>query len=80
MTVFEYLQAHPNATSGEIAKGMNKKTPAVAGVLSQLYTTGRVVKSGVRNGIPTYRINDLPFGCSSSLNIMFNQLLKGARQ
>lgn len=25
MTVFEYLQAHPNATSGEIAKGMNKK-------------------------------------------------------
>ena len=30
MTVFEYLQAHPNTTSGEIAKGMNKKTPAVA--------------------------------------------------
>jgi hypothetical protein len=26
MTVFEYLQSHPNATSGEIAKGMNKKT------------------------------------------------------
>ena len=25
MTVFEYLQAHPNTTSGEIAKGMNKK-------------------------------------------------------
>nr|DAD73499.1 MAG TPA: Z DNA-binding protein [Myoviridae sp. ctzA421] len=23
MTVFEYLQAHPNTTSGEIAKGMN---------------------------------------------------------
>nr|WP_249532209.1 hypothetical protein [Escherichia coli] len=25
MTVFEYLQAHPNATSAEIAKGLNKK-------------------------------------------------------
>lgn len=50
MTVFEYLQAHPNTTSGEIAKGMNKKTPAVAGALSQLYGTGRIVKSGVRKG------------------------------
>lgn len=27
MTVFEYLQAHPNTTSGEIAKGMNKRHP-----------------------------------------------------
>lgn len=80
MTVFEYLQANPNATSGEIAKGMNKKTPSVAGALSQLYTTGRIVKSGVRNGIPTYRINDLPFGCSSRLTMMFNQLLNRARQ
>ena len=47
MTVFEYLQAHPNTTSGEIANGMNKKTPAVAGALSQLYGTGRIVKTGV---------------------------------
>ncbi|CAH6223334.1 MULTISPECIES: hypothetical protein [Citrobacter freundii complex] len=80
MTVFEYLQAHPNTTSGEIAKGMNKKTPAVAGALSQLYGTGRIVKSGVRKGIPTYRINDMPFGCSNSLTMMFNQLLNRARQ
>ncbi|WP_394810124.1 FeoC-like transcriptional regulator [Citrobacter portucalensis] len=50
MTVFEYLKAHPNTTSGEIAKGMNKKTPAVAGALSQLYTTGRIVKSRAQNG------------------------------
>ncbi|MDH0322787.1 hypothetical protein N7390_14495 [Citrobacter freundii] len=80
MTVFEYLQAHPNTTSGEIAKGMNKKTPVVAGALSQLYTTGRIVKSGIRNGIPTYRINDMPFGCSNRLTMMFNQLLNRARQ
>ncbi|WP_301337321.1 hypothetical protein [Citrobacter amalonaticus] len=31
MTVFEYIQAHPNTTSGDIARGLNKKTPAVAG-------------------------------------------------
>ncbi|ENC9773773.1 TPA: hypothetical protein JAW23_000943 [Citrobacter koseri] len=80
MTVFEYLQAHPNATSGEIARAMGKKTPAVASALSQLYATGRIVKSGARCGIPTYHVNDLPFGCSNNLTLMFNQLLKEARQ
>lgn len=50
MTVFEYLQGHPNATSGEIARAMGKKTPAVASALSQLYATGRIVKSGARSG------------------------------
>ncbi|ECB1512539.1 hypothetical protein EU350_22840 [Salmonella enterica subsp. enterica serovar Angoda] len=80
MTVFEYLQANPNATSAEIAKGLNKKTASIAGSLSQLFTTGRIVKSGVRKGIPTYRVNDMPFGCSNSLTMMFNQLLNRARQ
>lgn len=80
MTVFEYLQAHPNVTSAEIAKGLNKKTASIAGSLSQLFTTGRIVKSGVRKGIPTYRVNDMPFGCSNSLTMMFNQLLNRARQ
>ncbi|WP_436856372.1 hypothetical protein [Citrobacter tructae] len=80
MTVFEYVQAHPNTTSGDIARGMNKRTPAVAGVLSQLYTTGRIVKSGFREGVPTYRVNDLPFGCSNTLTLMFNQLLRDVRR
>ncbi|EML3652185.1 MULTISPECIES: hypothetical protein [Citrobacter freundii complex] len=80
MTVFEYLQAHPNATSAEIAKGLNKKTALIAGSLSQLFTTGKIVKSGIRKGIPTYRVNDMPFGCNNSLTMMFNQLLNRARQ
>lgn len=80
MTVFEYLLAHPNATSAEIARGLNKKTASIAGSLSQLFTTGRIVKSGVRKGIPTYRVNDMPFGCSNNLTMMFNQLLNRARQ
>ncbi|EAW9499909.1 hypothetical protein QW46_17710 [Salmonella enterica] len=79
MTVFEYIQSNPNITSGEIARGMNKKTASVSGLLSQLYTTGRIIKSGVRNGVPTYRVNDMPFGCSNSLTIMFNQLLNRSR-
>ncbi|MES0298387.1 hypothetical protein [Citrobacter sedlakii] len=79
MTILEYIQAHPNTTSGEIARGMNRRTPAVAGALSQLYATGRIVKSGVREGVPTYRVNDLPFGCSNTLTLMFNQLLRTVR-
>ncbi|WP_279538259.1 hypothetical protein [Citrobacter portucalensis] len=27
MTVFEYIQAHPNTTSGGVARGLNKKHP-----------------------------------------------------
>ena len=65
MTVFEYLRAHPNATSAEIAKGFKQKTASIAGALSQLYGTGRIVKSGVRRSIPTYRVNDMPFECNS---------------
>lgn len=80
MTVFEYLQGHPNATSSEIARAMGKKTPAVASALSQLYATGRIVKSGARGGIPTYRVNDLPFGCSNNLTLIFNQLLRNVRK
>lgn len=80
MTILEYIQAHPNTTSGEIARGMNRRTPAVAGALSQLYITGRIVKSGVRGGVPTYRLNDLPFGCSNTLTLMFNQLLLAVRR
>lgn len=80
MTILEYIQAHPNTTSGEIARGMNRRSPAVAGALSQLYTTGRIVKSGVRGGVPTYRVNDLPFGYTNTLTLMFNQLLLAVRR
>ena len=80
MTIFEYIQSHPNTTSGEIARGMNKNPSSVSGMLSQLYSAGRIVKSGVRKGIPTYRVNDMPFGCSNSLTMMFNQLLSRVRK
>lgn len=34
MTVFEYVQAHPNTTSSDIAKALHRRTPVVAGALS----------------------------------------------
>ena len=80
MTIFEYIQSHPNTTSSEIARSMNKNPSSVSGMLSQLYSAGRIVKSGVRRGVPAYRVNDMPFGCSNSLTMMFNQLLNRARQ
>ncbi|MEY7429566.1 hypothetical protein AB9D31_25250 [Citrobacter freundii] len=80
MTVFEYIQAHPNTTSGDIARGLHKKTPVVASAISQLYNTDRVVKSGMCNGFPTYRVNDLPYGCGNALLIQFNQLLMEYRR
>lgn len=56
------------------------KRNAVSGAISQLYTTGRVVKSGMCNGVPTYRVNDLPYGCGNAMLIQFNQLLMECRR
>lgn len=78
-SVFEFIQLNPDLTSGEIARAMGKKIGVLSGQLSQLYSTGRIVKSGVRSGIPTYSVNTLPFGCSNPLLLTFNQLLRGAR-
>lgn len=38
MTIFEYIQSHPNTTSSEIARSMNKNPSSVSGMLSQLYS------------------------------------------
>ncbi|EAA7726567.1 winged helix-turn-helix domain-containing protein [Salmonella enterica] len=81
MTIFEYLQDHPDSTSSEIAKALNKKTSAVASTLSHLRATGRVVKSSRPNSdTPVYRVNELPFGCSNRLTMMFNHLLREVRR
>lgn len=81
MTVFEYVRANPDSTSNEIAKALNKKTSAVASALSHLRATGRVVKLCCPNSdIPVYRVNDLPFGCSNRLTMIFNQLLREVRR
>lgn len=79
MTVYEYIEANPDSAVGDIARALGRTVPSVAGALSQLYTTGRIVKTGVTAGAATYRINDFPFGCSNALTLMFNQLLKEVR-
>lgn len=79
-SVFEFIQLNPGLTSGEIARAMGKKTGVLSGQLSQLYSTGRIVKSGTKNGMSTYSVNTLPFGCSNPLLLRFNQLLGGIRR
>lgn len=78
-TTLEFLSEHPDLTSGEIARAMGRTNCSVSGHLKQMFATGRVIRTGVRNGNPTWRINDMPFGCSNRMTMMFNRLLKECR-
>ncbi|MCU6240760.1 FaeA/PapI family transcriptional regulator [Enterobacter asburiae] len=78
-TVFEYLRKHPGMTTAELAIAVGKSTASVAGILSQLFNTGRIIKSGLRDGSPTWGINDMPYGCTNKTLMLFNRLLKECR-
>ncbi|KNC93635.1 hypothetical protein GM31_18820 [Trabulsiella odontotermitis] len=78
-TTFEFLSAHPDLTSGEIARAMGRSVCSISGQMRQMLAAGRVVQTGIRNGIPTWRINDMPFGCHNRMTMMFNQLLREHR-
>lgn len=78
-TVFEYLSEHPEMTTGELAQAHGKSMASVAGILAQLSNTGRIIRTGVRDGNPTWRINDMPYGYSNPVRLMFDQLLKECR-
>lgn len=78
-TTFGFLSKHPDLTSGEIARAMGRTKCSVSGHLKQMLATGRVIRTGTRNGNPTWSVNDMPFGCSNRLTLMFNHLLKECR-
>lgn len=80
MTIFEYVSHHPGKTSTEIARVMGKSVSVVTGSLIQMRNIGRVLEETDREGVTTWRVNDLPFGCCSKLSMMFNQLLREVRQ
>lgn len=80
MTIFEYVSQNPGKTSAEIARAMGKSTSVVTGSLGQMCSIGRVLAETNREGVTTWRVNDLPFGCSSRLSMMFNRLLREVRQ
>lgn len=79
ISIFEYIRLHPESTSGDIAAAVGRSVGAMSGAISQLHSTGRIVKTGARKGVPIYSVNTLPFGCSNPLLLTFNQLLGGVR-
>ncbi|KLE69204.1 hypothetical protein YA16_07575 [Klebsiella aerogenes] len=79
MTAFEFLRANPDMTSGEIAKAMGRSGSSVSGQVKQLGGTGRIVRTGTKDGSPTWRVNDMPFGCGNPIRMRFEQLLQEHR-
>lgn len=79
ITVFEFLRANPDMTSGEIARALGRSGSSVSGQVKQLVGTGRIVRTGTKNGSPTWRVNDMPFCCGNPIRMRFEQLLQTQR-
>lgn len=79
ITAFEFLRANPDMTSGEIAKAMGRSRSSVSGQVKQLAGTGRIVRTGTKDGSPTWRVNEMPFGCGNPIRMRFEQLLQEYR-
>ncbi|EKZ6358423.1 hypothetical protein WI942_002489 [Klebsiella aerogenes] len=79
ITAFEFLKANPDLTSAELAKAMGRGVCSISSHMHQLHAIGRVIQTGIRDGVPTWRVNDMPFGCSNPIRMMFDNLLKECR-
>ncbi|ECF2366366.1 hypothetical protein E1890_16990 [Salmonella enterica subsp. enterica serovar Mountpleasant] len=80
MTVIEYLKNNPRSTTQQIAEGTGKAMKSVSGQIANSLCTGAIIREKGKGGLMVYRVNDMPFGCGNSLTMMFNELLRGARQ
>ncbi|PWI80319.1 hypothetical protein DEO48_09490 [Enterobacter sp. CGMCC 5087] len=78
-TVFEFLGGHPGMTTGEIANALGKTHASVAGILAQLISSGRVIKTSTPEGKQVWSINEMPFGRGNPVRQLFEQLLKECR-
>lgn len=79
ITAFEFLKANPDLTSAELAKAMGRGVCSISSHMHQLHAIGRVIQTGIRDGVATWIINDMPFGCANQLRMMFDNLLKECR-
>lgn len=79
ITMLEFLKVNPGLTAREIAKVLDRNMCSVSGQLRQLHSAGRITKDGIRDGVATWIINDMPFGCANQLRMMFDNLLKECR-
>lgn len=79
ITMIEFLKANSDLTTREIASALNRTMASVNGQLRQLHGAGQITQSGLRNGVTTWRFNDLPFGCANRIRMRFESLLKQCR-
>lgn len=79
ITMIEFLKANSDLTTREIATALGRGMASVNGQLRQLHGAGQITQSGLRNGVITWRFNDMPFGCANRLRMMFDSLLRGCR-
>ncbi|EHB0077965.1 MarR family transcriptional regulator [Escherichia coli] len=80
MAVIEYIQENPDCSREDISLALGKSAVSSSNKLSRLLWNGVIVRTGEKNKMILYRVNNLPFGYSNPLSVMFNQLLKQARQ
>lgn len=79
ITALEFLRANPDLTTREIANALGRGMASVNGQLRQLHGAGQITQSGLRNGVITWRFNDMPFGCANRIRMTFESLLKQCR-
>lgn len=80
MTAMEYLKQNPGSSVQQISAGIKKAKKVISGEIANNLATGVIVREKGNGGVMVYSINDMPFGCSNRLTMMFNQLLKESRQ
>lgn len=79
MTVIEYIQKNPYC-SRDIYLALGRSAVSISNELSRLLWNGLIVRTGEKNKMILYRVNNLPFGYSNPLSVMFNQVLKQVRK
>ena len=77
--MLDFIAANPDMTAAEIAIALNRRMPSVSGQIRQLRGMHRIIPGGIRDGVTFWRINDMPFGCSSRIRMMFDSLLRECR-
>ncbi|VTM99374.1 Uncharacterised protein [Raoultella planticola] len=79
ITALEFLKTNPDLTARQIANALGRGMASVNGQLRQLHGGAQIVQSGLRDGVITWRFNDMPFGCANRLRMMFESLLRECR-
>lgn len=80
--IIAFLKENPNSSAKEIAAGAKVEPEYACAVLVDLHKAGRVTRTSkpvTKVWIYTHA-EPTPFGCGNSMTVMFNSLLRQARE